>query len=167
MRFNIRGRYKLNLSSTKRLAAMFRMKIVTLFLIFVAVGCNENKDEFHKVLSSKLYANKNCIGKYFQISESGLYGFLDNGREIKLDKARLVKVSDNLGRIDQNFGDSTLKIDIRIDSGVVYFSPPHLDPPIPYAVWKYRESTGKGTKEAFWSKIDAASPPSITYPCDK
>lgn len=138
--------------------------LLPLFLSFVAAGCSE-PDEFHRILSSKLYADKSCKGAYFQISDSGWYALLGDGREFRMTEARLVKLSDTIGRIDRQVGELTLKIDVRVDHRTVFFSPPHFDPPFPRAFWKYKETTGQRTEKEFWGLIDSVTPPSITYSC--
>lgn len=146
---------------------MFRVNIIIVLCPLIAASCTANEDEFHKIMGSKLYENKYCSGKYFKISDAGLYGHLENGREILLKEARLVQLGRSTGRIDQKYGEAILKVDITIENGAVHSSAPYLDPPIPDAFWRYRERLGKGTKEDFWSKISSGLPPRITYPCNK
>lgn len=145
---------------------MFRANITIALSSLVAVSCTASEDQFHKIMGSKLYENKDCSGKYFEISDARLYGSLSNGKQALLKEAHLVQLDKSTGRIDQKVGDSILKVDIKIENGVVYSSDPYLDPPIPDAFWRYSARIGNGTKEDFWSKMRSVLPPRITYPCD-
>lgn len=145
-----------------------RFSSIPFFLLSLTIfGCGENNDPLHRIMHTRLYTDASCTGRYFQLSDSGLYVFFNNGKELRLKSAKLIAIDENTGRIDQDFGESTLKIDISVKEGLVHASQPYLDPPIPDAVWKYKESTGSSSKEVLWAKILEASPPSITYPCSK